>query len=131
VIVSAIDLVAFIAIAVTLKDSLGHVAVSMAVAGSSFVQMALLLYFVARKLPQAHGKEIAVSCARTLGASLLAVLLAYALARYLASAGIARALPGIIAFAVFSAIFAIAAHLMRSPELQAMTHAIRRRLGRA
>ncbi|MGH7280037.1 MAG: murein biosynthesis integral membrane protein MurJ [Polyangiaceae bacterium] len=131
VVVSAIDLCAFIAIAVSLKSSLGHVAVSMAVAGSSFVQMALLLFFVARRLPNAHGKEIAVSCARTLGASLLAVMLAYAFARYLNGVGIARALPGILGFAVFCGVFAIAAHLLRSPELEALTHALRRRLGRA
>src|SRR5580658_10203912 len=43
VVVSAIDLVAFLVLAIVLKGSMGHVGVSVAIAVSSAVQMALLL----------------------------------------------------------------------------------------
>lgn len=130
VVVSALDLLAFIALAFGLTGSQGHVGVSIAVAGSSFVQMALLVVFLSRKLENSHAGEIFVSSLRTAGASLVAVLLAWTLARYLAGAGVPRALPGLVAFAVFGVVFLVATHLLRSPELAALTGGLRRRLGR-
>ena len=58
VIVSALDLLAFIALAFLLKGPMGHVGISMAVAGSSFVQMALLLVALKRRLGFVAGDAI-------------------------------------------------------------------------
>ena len=130
VVVSAVDLCAFIALAFGLRGPFGHVGVSIAVAGSSFVQMALLLVFLLPKLHKTHAGEIGGSVARTAGASFVAVAVAYSLARFVQGMSLPRALPGIAGFACFGLVFAVAAHLLRSPELGALTGALRRRLHR-
>ena len=113
-----------------LRGPFGHVGVSIAVAGSSFVQMALLLVFLLPKLHKTHAGEIGGSVARTAGASFVAVAVAYSLARFVQGMSLPRALPGIAGFACFGLVFAVAAHLLRSPELGALTGALRRRLHR-
>ncbi|MEO8875009.1 MAG: murein biosynthesis integral membrane protein MurJ, partial [Polyangiaceae bacterium] len=129
VIVSAFDLLAFIALALSLRGHLGHLGISIAVAGSSFVQMALLVIMLSRRLETIHAKEILVASGRTLAASLLGGFAALGLLRVLATqTAVPKMLPGIIGFACFCGVFAIAAHFMRSPELQLLTSALKRRL---
>jgi putative peptidoglycan lipid II flippase len=135
VIVSAVDLCAFIALAVTLKDSLGHVGISIAVAGSSAVQMLLLVVALRRKLGGLGMGAILGSTGRTLVASVVAGVPALASARGVEAltAGSAplRALPGLVAAVVFAALFFFAAWRVRSPELQGLVRGLRRRLSRA
>jgi putative peptidoglycan lipid II flippase len=136
VIVSAIDLCAFIGLAVTLKDtSLGHVGISVAVAGSSAVQMLLLLFALRRKLGTLGMRASLGSVGRTLFASVVAGIPALAIARGVAAltAGTTalRALPGIAAAVAFAALFVFAAWRVGSPELQGLARGMRRRGSRA
>jgi putative peptidoglycan lipid II flippase len=130
VIVSAIDLCAFIGLALALRGPLGHVGISVAVAGSSTVQMLLLLVGLKWRLGIIGGVELSRSAARTSFASGLAVLAGWAAAR-LASPDTPfspwRALPGLVGTAVFAAVFLTAAWGMQSPELEGILKALRRR----
>jgi putative peptidoglycan lipid II flippase len=134
VLVSAIDLLAFIGMAVWLRGPLGHVGVSLAVTVSSAVQMLLLWAWLKKRIPSLHLGEILLSALRTMAASLVAVGLGYAAARgcdALALPGSwAHLLPGVAGGAVFALAFLSAAYLFKSPELQAITAPIRRWLDR-
>src|SRR5262249_10290974 len=74
VVVSAIDLCAFIALAMGLRGPLGHVGISVAVAGSSAVQMALLFAGLRRRLGTVCAREIGASALRTAAASAIAAV---------------------------------------------------------
>lgn len=134
VIVSAIDVLAFIGLALALRGPLGHVGVGLAVAASSSVQMLLLFVLLRRKLADLRIIEIGASVARTLGAAILAVLAGRAVAGLLDrgpdAAQWARLLPGIIGATVFGIVFLVCAFLLRSPELQVVVQGFRRRLTR-
>jgi putative peptidoglycan lipid II flippase len=133
VIVSALDLCAFVALAVTLKGPLGHVGISVAVAGSSAVQMILLLVALRRKLGRMGIRSIVASVGRTISASLVAGAAAWAASRLLSSPAstAGRALPGFGAAIVFAALFVLAAWGARSPELDGLLRGLKRRLARA
>ena len=131
VVVSAIDLLAFIALALGLRGPLGHVGISVAVGGSSAVQMALLLAGLKWRLGDLRADELVRSSARTLTASLLGAVAGWAAAR-LASPPAAREATGAAAAVcgmfAFGAVFLAAAWGMRSPELEEIAAAMRRRL---
>jgi putative peptidoglycan lipid II flippase len=133
--VSAVDLCAFIALALGLKGSMGHVGISVAVAGSSAVQMALLLVGLRRRMGTILGGTLARSAARTAAASGVAAVAGWGIARLLTPGGpaaaLARALPGMAGLAGFVGVFGAAAWGMRSPELEEIARALRSRLGRA
>ncbi|MCU0684179.1 MAG: murein biosynthesis integral membrane protein MurJ [Polyangiaceae bacterium] len=74
VVVSIIDLAALVAIAWALVPSMGHVGVSLAVAGSSIVQMIGLALWLSRRLPPGCWGEIGASASRTALASAFAAL---------------------------------------------------------
>src|SRR4029077_6598689 len=80
VVVSAIDLVAFIALALGLRGPLGHVGISVAVGGSSAVQMALLLAGLKWRLGSLRAAELVRSSARTVAASVLGAVAGWAAA---------------------------------------------------
>jgi putative peptidoglycan lipid II flippase len=132
VLVSALDLIAFIVLAVVLKGPLGHVGISVAVAGSSFVQMALLLLALRRKLGFIGGGTIARSGARTLVASVVAGAggwgAAHALSHFEPGNVVARMLPGALGALVFGVLFVVAAWGVQSPELDSLVRGVRRRL---
>jgi putative peptidoglycan lipid II flippase len=128
VVVSALDLLAFIALAVGLKGSLGHVGISAAVAGSSLVQMALLLYALKKKLGDLRAREIVRSCSRTALASVVAGVGAWGLATYLT--GLPTLVPGIAGGVAFVGLFCVAAWGLRSEELDALAAGALRRLRR-
>jgi putative peptidoglycan lipid II flippase len=134
VLVSAVDLIAFILLAVFLKDPLGHVGISVAVAGSSFVQMALLLVALKAKVGFVDGARILGSGGRTLLASAVGGVGAWAVARLLApmeqGGGVSRLVPGLAVLAVFSALFVVTAWGVRSPELDSLVKGVVRRLRR-
>ena len=132
--VSAVDLAAFIALAVALKGPMGHVGISVAVAGSSAVQMVLLLVGLRWRMGGLEGPAVARSAARTLVASVVAGVAGWGVARILTpdgpAGGLARALPGLVGLAGFMAVFGAVAWGMQSPELEEISSTLRRRLGR-
>jgi len=132
VIVSALDLTAFIALAVGLRGPMGHVGISVAVAGSSAVQMVLLLVGLRRRLGTIEGGPLARSAARTLCASILGAVAGWGAARLLTPEGKAgawmRIVPGVAGMVAFGAVFVLAAWGMRAPELEDIVGAFRRRL---
>ncbi|HEY6463981.1 MAG TPA: lipid II flippase MurJ, partial [Polyangiaceae bacterium] len=132
VIVSGIDLLAFIGLAVGLRGPMGHVGISVAVAGSSAVQMVLLLVGLRRRLGTIEGATLARSAGRTLVASLVAGVAGWGAAVATApgpgAPGILRILPGIAGLAAFSLVFLLAAWGLRTPELEEIVRAFRRRL---
>ena len=136
VVVSAIDLVAFIVLALCLRGPMGHVGVSIAVSGSSAVQMVLLFAALHRKLGSSAFGEIAASAGRALVASVVAGVSAWATARLMMPAdgdavgGFVRTLPGIVSGLVFVIVFGVAAWGARAPELDMLLGGVRRRLGR-
>lgn len=133
VVISAIDVVAFIVLALVLRESLGHVGIGLAVAASSAVQMLLLFVSLRRKLADLRLAEIGASVARTAGAALIGVVAARAVAsavdRGPEAAAVARLLPGILGATTFGLAFLLAAWMLRSPELQVILQGARRRLG--
>jgi putative peptidoglycan lipid II flippase len=132
VVVSALDLCAFIALAVWLKGPLGHVGISVAVAGSSGVQMLLLLAGLRRKLGRVGLSGIISSSLRTLLASLVAGAAAWGAASWMAaSVGERSAWPGLAAAVVFATAFVLAAWGARSSELRGLLAGVRRRLARS
>ncbi len=121
VVVSAIDLCAFIALAVMLKGPMGHVGISVAVAGSSAVQMLLLLVGLRWRMGTIRAGDLAKSAARTLLASIAAAAAGW---------GAACVAGGIGAMAAFATVYLLAAWALRSPELREIGGALGRRLGR-
>ena len=128
VVVSAIDLVAFVALAVALRGSMGQAGISAAVAGSSAVQMLLLFVLARGKLGGLELGEIAGSVIRTLVASIIAAVAAYSVARLCGVSS--HVVPGIAAMVTFGAMFLVVAWAVRSPELEEITSGLRRRLQR-
>ena len=130
VIVSAIDLVAFIALALGLRGAMGHAGISAAVAGSSFVQMALLLWGLRRRLGTLMASEIGGSAARTLLASIAGAAAGWGAARAAAGVDLPRWSPGALATLAFGVAFVAVAWLVRSPELASIARGLERRLAR-
>jgi putative peptidoglycan lipid II flippase len=134
VIISAIDLVAFVASALIFRATFGHAGVSMAVTLSSAVQMLLLWLGLGRRLPSLRLGEIGASAARTGLASVIAGAAGFLTADALEGAGqggaVARTLPGLLGAAVFAATFFLVAYVVRSTELHALVTALRSRLRR-
>jgi putative peptidoglycan lipid II flippase len=132
--VSAIDLGAFIALALVLIGPLGHVGISIAVAGSSAVQMVLLLAGLKWRLGTICARPLIRSTARTTVISAVAGVAGWAAARLVtpdASRSLgARHAPGIAGTLVFGAIFLVGAWGARSPELNEILSALRRRVRR-
>lgn len=130
VIVSALDLLAFIGLALGLRGSLGHVGISVAVAGSSAVQMLLLLFGLRRRLGSLREGELLASAARVTAASGVAGAAAWAVVRILGG-GLGRMVPGLAATLVFGALFVVAAWGLGARELGEVLGPIKRRLRRA
>lgn len=123
--VSALDLCAFIALAVGLRGPMGHVGISVAVAGSSAVQMLLLLVGLRWRLGTLCAGDLARSTVRTLAASAAAAAAGWGAARL--ATGFAA---GVAGMAAFGLVFLLAAWGLRAPELEEILGAVRRRLGR-
>jgi putative peptidoglycan lipid II flippase len=135
VIVSALDLLAFLVAALLLRGPMGHVGISVAIAVSSAVQMVLLVAALRMRIGALHGREIAGAMARTAGASLVAAAAGIATVRGMAAAGVGAAagktvLPGVASGVVFGLVFLVAAHILGSEELRLLSGGVRRRLAR-
>lgn len=133
VVVSACDLLAFITAAVLLKDSLGHVGISLAVTCASAVQMSLLWWRVKRRLPGLQHRPVAISALKNGSAAILAGGVSWAAADFVAAhlgqSPWERAVPGTIGVAAFCTAFFTLAHLFKSEELQALAGPLLRRMG--
>ncbi len=130
VMVSGIDLVAFIALALLLRGRFGHVGISMAVAGSSAVQMVLLFAFLKARMGTVRGAELSSSALRILAASAVAAGGAWLVVRVVSAAGVARAIPGAAGGACFVVLYVVLARLVRARELDEVLAPVRRRLAR-
>jgi putative peptidoglycan lipid II flippase len=126
VVVSALDLVVFIVLALVLRGPFGHVGVSMAIAGSSAVQMVLLFFGLRRRMPEMYLGEIGGSLLRIVLASAVAGVGAWGAARFLEG----RRIPGLAGGIVFVVLFVVVAWGTRSKELGEIAAPIRRRLRR-
>ena len=133
VIVSALDLLAFVGLALSLRGPYGHVGVSMAVAGSSAVQMVLLFVGLKMRLGTIRGRELASSTSRIALASVVAAAGGWGAARILSGMGtgpLVRALPGLAGVAVFGLHYFAVVWGLGSRELVELSGPIRRRLAR-
>jgi len=137
VFVSAVDLCAFIALAVVLRGPMGPAGVSAAVAGSSALQMALLLGAIFWRLGEDGAEQLRAigrSAARVAIASAAAGIAGWAAAILAAprSGGdaLSRALPAIAGAMAFGAVFLPVAWGMRAPELDEILTAAKRRFAR-
>jgi putative peptidoglycan lipid II flippase len=133
VVVSGLDLIAFIVLALTLRGPFGHVGVSMAVAGSSAVQMVLLFAGLKRRLGTVRAAELGSSSARILLASVVAGVAGWGAARTVTgelSGAVGRALPGLAGALVFTAIYLAVAWGTGARELAEIAGPLQRRLAR-
>jgi putative peptidoglycan lipid II flippase len=134
VLVAAVDLVAFIALALGLRGGFGHVGIGMAVTGASLVQAVLLWARLGRKLPSLRSRlrEIGLSAAKTLLAAGAAVVVARLLAGAVTGGQGAwdRALPGALGSLGFVLTFLLLAWGLRSDEFLLVWTPLRRRLGK-
>lgn len=133
VIVSALDLVAFVGLALGLRGPFGHVGVSMAVAGSSAVQMVFLFAFLKARMGSLRAGELALSVVRVGMASGVAAGGAWGVARLTTGLPLGvftRAAPGLSAAIVFGGLFLLAAYGLGAEELSELARPVRRRLGR-
>ena len=133
VLVSGIDLFAFVVLAVTLRGPYGHVGVSMAVAGSSAVQMVLLFVGLRWRLGTIRARELGSSAAKIAAASVIAGVAAWGAAR-IATGGdgpLARALPGLAGVIVFGVIYLGVVWGLGAHEVAEVTAPVKRRLARA
>jgi putative peptidoglycan lipid II flippase len=134
VIVSLVDSVAFLGMAIGLSGPFGHVGVSMAIGGSTVVQMVLLAFALRRKLGTIRGVEIGKATAIMLAASAVAAVAGRATANALtglSASAIGRAVPGLAGGVVFGVAYIVAARLLKSRELDDLAAPIMRRLRRA
>lgn len=131
VIVSALDLVAFIVIAFVLRGPMGHVGISAAIAGSSAVQMLLLVVALKHRLGTIRAGEIGASMARTLVSSIAAGVAGASTASSLAphlGGHLARLMPGIVGGVVFVAVFVVVARIVGSSEQALLLAGVKRRI---
>ena len=133
VLVSALDLGALIVLAFGLTPFLGHVGVSVAVSGSSFVQMVLLAWWLNRRMPTLGGPAIARSGGKTLVASVVGGAGAWGAASIAGLAGsgpIVSLLPALAGGVAFAVLFVAIAWSLGSEELDVLAGGVLRRLAR-
>jgi putative peptidoglycan lipid II flippase len=134
VVVSAVDLCAFVALALGLRGPMGHAGISVAVAGSSAVQMVLLLVALQGRIGEAPMRQVLASAGRTLGISLFAGanawVTAWAFAVLLDETTLSRAAAGLLGLVSFGTIFLAVSALVRAPEYLEIHTAVVRRLSR-
>jgi putative peptidoglycan lipid II flippase len=135
VLVAAADLAVFIGLALTLRGPFGHTGVSWAVSGASAAQALLLLFVLMKREPSVAGHGLFGSVLRvalaSLGAAIAARYAAGALTPEVGAGGFARAIPGLAGALLFALVFLVLSRLLKNPELEALTAALKRKLRRA
>jgi len=134
VVISGLDLVAFVTIALSLRGPLGHVGVSWAVTGSSIVQMALLMMLLRKRLPELRWSMIGKCVATAGAASVLAGALGFGaawLARpALSVRGVGGLIPAIVGAAVLGLGYLALCRVFGNEEQAGIVAGLRRRLRR-
>ena len=133
VIVAAVDLCAFIGLALLLRSSLGHVGIGLAVTGASLVQAGLLWVWLGKRLPCLRLAEIGLSAGKTLLAAGAGAVVGRWVAGAVSGAGtgaLSLAMPGALGALAFLATFLVLAWGLRSDELLLVTGPLARRLGK-
>ncbi|HTM44951.1 MAG TPA: murein biosynthesis integral membrane protein MurJ [Polyangiaceae bacterium] len=128
VIVSMLDLGAFVVLALILRGDLGHVGVSWAVSGASLVQALLLVFFMRRHIDLNFLPDLLRSLLKTCLSLLPAGLAGYWIGVLLLPAGLGTALPGLLALTAFGVLFLASAWLLRSEELLGLLGPLAKRL---
>lgn len=135
--ISALDLIAFVTLALGLRGHVGHLAVSVAVSGSSAVQMLLLLGGLARRagvlVPHARARlarELVGSATKTWSAALIGAAGAYGVATLCEHAVGSVRLGFVLASLVFGVLFVAFSWGIRSSELEVLLRGLTRRLRR-
>jgi putative peptidoglycan lipid II flippase len=134
VIVSALDLIAFIALALGLRGTMGHAGISAAVAGSSAVQMVLLVGGLKLRMGTVCSRVVLPAALRVGCASAVAGVAGSGAAYLVAPGGptgglLARALPALAGSAVFGGVFLGVAWGLGSRELDELRSLVSRRFG--
>lgn len=136
VFVSAIDLVVFIALALTLRGPMGHSGVAAAITGSTLVQLAFLALWISRRVPLPW-REVAPTVAKVLVASApVAALARVAVATLpLHGEGLRPKLLAVGCAVGLGTVYLLAAWLLQIEEVAAVlarfTRRLRRRRGTA
>jgi putative peptidoglycan lipid II flippase len=126
--VSLADFSVFVLLAVSLRPSLGHVGISLAVSGASLAQMLLLGWRLRGR--RVNTAEIVRSGVSTLLASAPAAAAAWGVAWATAApdaGALGRVLPGLLASLAFVLVFLLSARLLGNKELELLWSAVRRR----
>ncbi len=129
VLVSGLDLLAFIGLALGLRGRLGYLGVCWAVTGSSLVQAALLAFALGKKLPELRfGRDVVPSALRATASGLVALGIARLVLRsWPARHGLLVAL---VVDAVFLGAYFVGCAWLREPEQAALAAGLSRRLRR-
>ncbi len=132
--ISAVDFGVFVLLALGLRGPLGHVGISWAVTGASFVQVALLAGSLQRRLPGEVSLGLS-ELARAAGSALLAsgpasvaAVLAARAATVEDAGPLQRILPAACGGGAFGVLFLVTARAVGNKELQSLIGARRRRL---
>lgn len=131
VLVSAVDLVAFVLLALALRGPMGHAGVAAAIAGSTLVQLALLAHWLPRRVPVPWGRflpTVAKVCAASLPVGVLARVIVATLPVRAPTAG--AKLLAIAGAAALGSVYLLAAWLLRIEEVARVTGRVARRLRR-
>ncbi|MBL8600750.1 MAG: murein biosynthesis integral membrane protein MurJ [Myxococcales bacterium] len=120
-VISALDLVAFIALAATLKAPLGHAGIAAAIAGSTLVQLALLAVALKREIA-VPWRRVSETLVKSLVASAAAVLAARLLVGVVPwqRATLSARIVCLAGGALLGTVYLLAAWLLRIPELNAL-----------
>jgi putative peptidoglycan lipid II flippase len=128
--VSALDFLVFVGLALLLRPNLGHVGISLAVTGASLTQMLLLWWRLGRRRPEIDTRGVLRSGTLTLFASVPAAAASWLVARALTRPGageIGRSVPALLGSLAFVAVFLVSARLLKHKELEMSWRALRRR----
>jgi putative peptidoglycan lipid II flippase len=134
VIVSGLDLAAFIAIALSLRGPWGHVAVSAAVTGSSIVQMGLLMMLLRKRLPELRwsmiGKSVVTAGAAAVGAGAIGFGAAWLARPAMSLRAVGGLIPAIVGATVFGLAYLALCRVFGNEEQAEIVGGVRRRLAR-
>jgi putative peptidoglycan lipid II flippase len=131
VLVSAADFLVFLAVALALRGTLGHVGVAWAVSAASIAQMLLLSWALTRRLKGLGLRQVLLSSLRTLLSAVLAAGSAVLLLRLFADvrgqSPLPQALPAVLSCGCFLLVFCVAAAALRVPEFLSLSQLVLRR----
>jgi len=131
---SATNLVCFVALALSLRDSMGHAGIALAISAAGIIQLVVLLLLLRRKLGQLGLRVVAVSAARVGAAAIAMGATGFGVAQlgHWERGGNDLVNIAVLTLALIAAALAyvVVLALLRAPELTDGVAAIRRRIRR-